>query len=95
MQVLVEFTVRSGIGFSFFENEVTNSLKAVFQIRDILVRIRILGSVPLTNGSGCGSVPTSSAFKDTKKNFLIFFYVLIMKFKSFKIVKICLTIKVY
>jgi hypothetical protein len=45
--------------------------EAVFRIRDILVRIRmlirILGSVPLTNGfecgSGCdcGSVPKSSA----------------------------------
>ncbi len=34
----------------------------VFGIRDILVRVRmrILGSVPLTIGSGCGSVPKSS-----------------------------------
>ncbi len=29
--------------------------EAVLVIRDILVRIRILGSVPLTNGSGCES----------------------------------------
>ncbi len=28
---------------------------AVLRIRDILVWIRILGSVPLTNGSVCGS----------------------------------------
>ncbi len=27
----------------------------MFQIRDILVRIRVLGSVPLTHGFGCGS----------------------------------------
>jgi hypothetical protein len=35
------------------------TLKAVFRIRDILVRIRILGSLPLTDGSGSGfgSVP--------------------------------------
>jgi hypothetical protein len=29
---------------------------SVFRIRDILVRIQILGSVPLTNGFGCGSL---------------------------------------
>ncbi len=29
-------------------------MKSVLGIRDILVRIRILGTVPLTNGSGCG-----------------------------------------
>jgi hypothetical protein len=29
--------------------------QSVLWIRDILVRIRILGSVPLYNGSGCGS----------------------------------------
>ncbi len=28
---------------------------AVFRIHDILVWIRIRGSMPLTNGSGCGS----------------------------------------
>ena len=28
---------------------------AVLRIHDILVWIRILGSMPLTNGSGCGS----------------------------------------
>ncbi len=32
-----------------------NVWKAVWRIRDILVRIRILGSIPLTNGSGSGS----------------------------------------
>ncbi len=30
-------------------------LEPVLGIRDILMRIRIPGSVPLTNGSGCGS----------------------------------------
>ncbi len=37
------------------------SFKAVFRIRDLLVwtrmRMRILGSVPLTNGSGWGCDP--------------------------------------
>ncbi len=33
----------------------SNNPVQVFRIRDILVRIWILGSVPLTNGSGCGS----------------------------------------
>jgi hypothetical protein len=37
----------------------------VFQIRDILVRMRmqILGSVPLTYGSGCGSGFGSCSFR--------------------------------
>jgi hypothetical protein len=63
MQALVEFTVRSGIGFSIFENDVTKSPESSVPVRDILVRIRmrirILGSVPLANGSGCGSAPKS------------------------------------
>jgi hypothetical protein len=33
----------------------------VFRIRDILVRIQILGSVPLTNGSGCD--PRTCSFR--------------------------------
>jgi hypothetical protein len=38
-------------------------LSRVFRIRDILVRIRmwILGSAPLTNGSGCGSGSVSKS----------------------------------
>jgi hypothetical protein len=40
-------------------HSLTTKQKAVLRIREILVRIlmriRILGSVPLTNGSGCGS----------------------------------------
>ncbi len=32
-----------------------NKVSTVLRIRDILVRIRIRGSVPLTNGSGSGS----------------------------------------
>jgi hypothetical protein len=52
----------------------------VFRICDILVRIRmrirILGSVLLTNGSECGSVLNSSVtFR--MPNFFIFFNVLI------------------
>ncbi len=41
-----------------------NKFFSVFRICDILeriqMRIRILGAVPLTNGSGCGSVPKST-----------------------------------
>ncbi len=53
-------------------------LVAVFRICDILVRIRILGSVPLTNGSGsgcrCGFVPKSSVtFRMPKNPFLKYF----------------------
>jgi hypothetical protein len=36
-------------------NSSTGNLKPVLRIRDILVRIQILGSLLLTNGSGCGS----------------------------------------
>ncbi len=49
----------------------------VFQIYDILVRIRmrirILGSFPLTNGSGCGSGPQSSVTWMQKNRFFIFY----------------------
>jgi hypothetical protein len=48
---------------------------AVLRIRDVLVRIQIRGSVPLTNGSGSpirtyptpDLTPFFSAFKDEKK----------------------------
>ncbi len=74
------------------------TLAGQIRIRDILVRIRILGSVPLTNGSGCGSVPKSSVTFRMQKNlcFSYFFLFKLMKlnFKSFKIVKICLMIKI-
>jgi hypothetical protein len=53
MQALVEFTVRSGIGFSIFESDMTKSPESSVTVRDILVRIRILGSIPLASGSGC------------------------------------------
>jgi hypothetical protein len=43
-------------------------IPTVFGIRDILVPIRIRGSVPLTNGSGSDS----SDLKDEKKNSYIF-----------------------
>jgi hypothetical protein len=35
--------------------QVSKGLKAVLRIHDILVWIRIRGSMPQTNGSGCGS----------------------------------------
>jgi hypothetical protein len=38
----------------FYLLSQVRELKAVLRIHDILVRIRILGSVPLTNGSGSG-----------------------------------------
>ncbi len=44
----------------------------VFRTRDLLVRIRIFGSVPSTNGSGSGSFPFR--FKTpTKNNFSAYF----------------------
>ncbi len=45
----------------------------VFGIRDILVQIRILGSVSLTNGFGSGSVPKSSVTLDAKNLFFDIF----------------------
>jgi hypothetical protein len=55
---------------SYFKILVTKSLAkiAVLRIRGILVRIRIHGSVPLTNGSD-----PFCDFKDAKKIFFIFF----------------------
>jgi hypothetical protein len=59
---------------------------AVLGIRDILVRIRIPGSVPLTTGSevGSGSAPDPTPdptlffidFKDTKNIFFSYFFLL-------------------
>jgi hypothetical protein len=78
-------------------------LKPVFRIRDVFLgirmRIRILGSVPLTNGCGseCGSVPKSSVtFRMQKKYFFSSYFQMFysMKFKSFKILKICLMTKI-
>ncbi len=50
-------------------------------IRDILLRIRIPGSVPLTNGSGSGSNSGSdsliSDFKDAKRLFFFIYFFLI------------------
>jgi hypothetical protein len=49
---------------------------SVLGIRDILVRIRIPGSVPLTNGSDPDPAPDPITFfidfKDAKKNFVFF-----------------------
>jgi hypothetical protein len=39
----------------FDEGVLVKSSVAVLRIRDIMVRIRILGSIPLTNRSRCGS----------------------------------------
>ncbi len=51
----------------------------VFRIRDILVRIRmrILGSMPLTYGPGCGSGPVRrSSVTFRKQKYLFFIYIL-------------------
>jgi hypothetical protein len=40
---------------SFYTGEYIGILTAVLRIHDILVWIRIRGSIPLTNGSGSGS----------------------------------------
>jgi hypothetical protein len=61
----------------------------------MLVRIQILGSAPLTIGSGSGSVPqTSVTFRMQKIYFFHIFKCLLNEFKNFKIVKICLMIKI-
>jgi hypothetical protein len=56
-----------------------DTFTAVLGIRDILVRIRIPGSVPLTNESGSDSFLFGD-FKDAKKNisFHIFSYNLVL-----------------
>jgi hypothetical protein len=58
-----------------FQRKVVQ-FKAVFRIRDMLVRIRILGTLPLTNRSGCGSVPKSSVTFRMQKS--IFFFIFLM-----------------
>ncbi len=56
-------------------------LRSVFRIRDILVRIRILGSVPLINGYGTRILHFSSmTFKMPTKNISISFYFLCLSF---------------
>jgi|LakMenE01Jun11ns_1017448.scaffolds.fasta_scaffold8157340_1 hypothetical protein len=50
-------------------------LKAVFRIRDILVRIRIRGSVHLTNGSDLDPALFVSDLQDATKIFLRFLHV--------------------
>ncbi len=49
-------------------------LEAVLRIRDILVRIRIRGSVPLANGSGSDSRPAIFVIKNSKKLFFLCFF---------------------
>jgi hypothetical protein len=48
----------------------SNGTKAVFQIRDILVQIRIQGSLPLTNIE----IRVFSSVTPTKNNFFLFFF---------------------
>jgi hypothetical protein len=51
-------------------------------------------TVPLFYGSGCGSVPKSSVIFRMQKIYFHILYVLLVKLKSFKIVEICLVIKI-
>ncbi len=57
---------------------ITEECRSVFRIRDILlrIRIRILGSVPLTNGSR--SVPKSSVTQDAKIQFFSYFFIVLI-----------------
>jgi hypothetical protein len=61
------------------------------------MRIRILGSIPLTSGSGCScrSVPKFSPTLRMKKVVTHFLMFELRKFKRLKIVKICLIINIY
>ncbi len=58
--------------------------KSVSWNRDILVRIqiRILGSVPLTKGSGCGSVPKYSVSLEGETFVLKFYFATINSVRS-------------
>jgi hypothetical protein len=58
--------------------------------------MRILGSIPLTNGYGCGfcSVSKSSVTLGCKKSIFKYFFMFYkIKFLNFKTVKICLIVK--
>jgi hypothetical protein len=58
------------------------NLKTVMGIRGILVRVRIRGSVPLTNGSGYSSRSDSffNDFKDAKKNYFFHIFFLLITY---------------
>jgi len=66
--------------------------------RDILVRIRILESVPLTKGSGCGSgsVPKSSVTFRMQKFYFFHIFQFFNKgnLKALKLLKLCLMIEI-
>jgi hypothetical protein len=53
------------------------------RIRDILVRIRILRSVPLINGSGCGSSSGSCSFRRCPSRCLFLFEGTFISFFTF------------
>ncbi len=75
-----------GLSASHFQKagsklENNKSFTAVFRIHDILVWIRIRGSMPLTNGSGseCGSCcfrhwPSRRQEKTNKKSFSVYYF---------------------
>jgi hypothetical protein len=60
--------------FFFFLNLLCNAFLAVLGIRDILVRILIRGSVPLTNGSGSDSKSRSNSFLQMQKKIIFSFF---------------------
>ncbi len=60
----------------FSRKNVIYSIPSVFRIRYILVRIRICGSVPHTNGSRFGSSSGSCCFRQPTKIFFSKFFAL-------------------
>ncbi len=55
---------------------------AVLRIHDILVWIRIRGSMPLNNGSGSGSCYSSLTFKTQTKNRFFFKFFCLLRFEG-------------
>ncbi len=58
-----------------------NTFLAMLWIHDILVRIRIRGSVPLTNGSGSGSNSWSASFLQWLKKCKIIYFFIFFSYK--------------
>ncbi len=81
MRALKRSSSTTACRYSSFSSTPNNQLKEVFRIHDILVWIRIRGSMPLTNGSGSGS--GSCYFRhwpsrcQHKTNFLTQFFLLV------------------
>jgi hypothetical protein len=75
---------KTGTHSTVLTTELTHNLLLVFWIRGILLRVRIPGSVPLTNGSGSGSGsyyfrPWPSRRQKTKKANVFYVYTIFHK----------------